>query len=271
MVKLSLPPGVPIANISLEVFLDFSSSEQKLYEATMELSRVKLDLILKEDRVAGRNYVHVLQSILRLRLICAHGSELVSDSDSDAAGITSTYAINVDEIEDDASEPSWSTKDGYQIFQLMCDANEDVCALCEAKVGTNSAAGSASDGDSPSNKKGVVIGHLTACAHLLCKGCGPKFAEEFGGASASVGNGKPLRGNCPLCGEYVKPALLDIKSGYSDDSAQDLPRKKKLKGRYSGPSTKVKALISSLLENKKASTAGNLIKRFVYTLPSFSI
>jgi len=40
----------------------------------MEVSRLKLDLILKEDRVAGRNYAHVLQSILLLRFICSHGS-----------------------------------------------------------------------------------------------------------------------------------------------------------------------------------------------------
>ena len=95
--------------------------------------------------------------------------------------------------------------------------NEDVCSLCEAKVCTNGAAGSTGDGSSPSNKKAAVIGHHTACAYLLRKACGPKFAE-FGCASASVGHGKPLRENCPLCGDYVKPSLLDIKSGYSDDS-----------------------------------------------------
>jgi len=233
----------------------------------MLVSRRKLDLVLKQGSVAGQNYVHVLQSILRLRLICAHGSELVSDNDT--AGITSSYAINVDEIEDNASEPSWSVKDPYQIFQLMCDTNEDICALCEAKVGTNGPAGSAGDEDSPLNKKAAVIGYLTPCAHLLCKACGPRFVEEFGGGSMNVGGGGPLRGNCPLCGEYVKPALLDIKSDGGDDPVQHLPRKKKLKGRYGGPSTKVKALISSLLANKKASTAGNPIKRFVYTLPTF--
>ena len=116
-------------------------------------------------------------------------------------------------------------------------------ALCEAKAGTNSASGSTGDRDSPSNKKAVFIGDLTTFSHLLCKACGPKLVEEFGGTSASVGHGKPLHGNCPLCGECIKPTLLDIKSAYSDDSAQDLPRRKKLKRRPSRPSTKVKALI----------------------------
>ncbi|PUU82639.1 hypothetical protein B9Z19DRAFT_1120399 [Tuber borchii] len=158
------------------------------------------------------NYVHVLQSILRLREISAHGSEL-----------------------DNASELSWSGKDRYQIFQLMCDANDDYCALCEAKVGTKSAAGSASDGNSPSNKK----------------------------AAAEIWNRILWRFSC---GEYVKPALLDIKSRCGDGSARDLPGKEKRNGRYSGPSTKDPTRISSLLENKKASTAGNPIKRFVYTV-----
>ena len=152
----------------------------------------------------------------------------------------------------------------------MDDANDDVCALCEAKAGTNSAAGSAGDGDSLS-KKAVVIGYFNARTHLLYKTCRPKFAAEFGGASARVRHVKPLRGACALCAEYVKPALLDIKSGYSDDSAQDLPRRKKLKGRYRGPTPKVKVFISSLFENRKASAAGNLIKRFVYTPPSVHI
>ncbi|PWW73120.1 P-loop containing nucleoside triphosphate hydrolase protein [Tuber magnatum] len=245
------------------IFLDFSSSEQQLYEATMRMSRLKLDLVLKEGRIAGQNYVHVLQSILRLRLICAHGSELVGDNDT--AGITSSHAINIDDIKDNTSEPSWSVKDGYQIFRLMCDANEDICALCEAKVGTNGTAGSAGDEDSPSNKKIVVIGHLTACPHLLCKTCGPRFAEEFDNAPTSAGGNEPLRGNCPLCGAYVNAALVDIKSDYNEDSLQDVPRRRKLKGRYSGPSTKVKALISSLLENKKASTASNPIKSVVFS------
>ena len=146
----------------------------------------------------------------------------------------------------------------------MFDGNDDVCSLCEARVCTNSVAGSAGDGGSPSNLKAAVIGYLTACAHLLSK------SAEFGAASASVGHLKPLRENCPLFGEYVKPALLDIKSGYND-STQDLPRRNKLNGRYSGLSTKVKSLISSLLENMKASTAGNPIKRFVYTTPSVPI
>lgn len=86
----------------------------------------------------------------------------------------------------------------------------------------------------------------------------------------SVEHRKPLHRNCSLCGEYLKPALLDIKNGYSDDLAQDLPRRK-LKVRYDEPSTKVKALISSLSENKKTSTAGYPIKRLVYTPPSVHI
>ena len=144
-------------------------------------------------------------------------------------------------------------------------------ALCEANAGTNSASGSAGDWDSPSNGNAAVIGYLTASAHLLCKACRPTFVEEFGGASASVGHGKPLRGNCPLYGEFIKPALLEIRSGYSYDSAQDLTKRKKLKRRSSRLSTKVKALILSPLENDKASTASNPISRFVYTLPSVHI
>ena len=73
----------------------------------------------------------MLQSILRLRLICAYGSELVSDSDT--AGITSTHAISVDLSEDNASEPSWYAKDGYQIFQPMLDANDDVLHSLRSK------------------------------------------------------------------------------------------------------------------------------------------
>ena len=88
----------------------------------------------------------------------------------------------------------------------MDDANDDVCALCEAKAGTNSAAGSAGDGDSLS-KKAVVIGNFSARTHLLYKTCRPKFAAEFGGASAHVRHVKPLRGACALCAEYVKPIV----------------------------------------------------------------
>jgi len=90
----------------------------------VEVPRLRLDLILKDDRVARRNYVPVLKNRLCLRLICAHGSVLVSDNDT--VGITSHYAIGLDEIEDNASAPSLSAKDSYQIFQLKCDTNSIV-------------------------------------------------------------------------------------------------------------------------------------------------
>ena len=91
MVKLSPPTGVPIANVSLEIFPDFSSSEQKLYEATMEVSRLSRWVELRSSVVEYLTFTLDLRS-----------REFVSDSDT--TGITSTHAINVDEIEDNARE-----------------------------------------------------------------------------------------------------------------------------------------------------------------------
>ncbi|PUU82647.1 hypothetical protein B9Z19DRAFT_1061671 [Tuber borchii] len=59
-------------------------------------------------------------------------------NDSDTTGITPKHAIKGDEIEDNDPELSWSAKDRYQIFQLICDANDDFCSLSEAKAGANS-------------------------------------------------------------------------------------------------------------------------------------
>lgn len=219
-----------------------------------------MDLVVKTGHVGGRAYVHVLQSILRLRLICAHGRELLGSDDT--AGLTSSDAIDVDELEEKIGS-SWSVKQAYEIFKLMREANEDVCSICRKKVNTpiNNEAETKAEGKTSGSSK-QLIGHLTPCAHLICVGC---VGTYKGAISENFREGQ--QASCPVCGIFARMHLFDLLQedlAAEEDIVESVkPLKKKVP--YRGPSTKVKALTKMLLENKKESTLENPIKSVVFS------
>lgn len=76
--KLDLPP-----RNDLIVKLKFNEEEALLYDWFVKDSKQKAKAIAGDHRqtLGGRTYVHILRAILRLRLICAHGRELLSEED----------------------------------------------------------------------------------------------------------------------------------------------------------------------------------------------
>ncbi|KAH8155345.1 uncharacterized protein LAJ45_00355 [Morchella importuna] len=253
--KLNLPPR----NDQI-VYLEFSPEEREIYDATARQSTARMDLVVKTGHVGGRAYVHVLQSILRLRLICAHGRELLGSDDT--AGLTSSDAIDVDELEEKTGS-SWSVKQAYEIFKLMKEANEDVCSICRKKVNTpiNNEAETKAEGKTSGSSK-QLIGHLTPCAHLICVGC---VGTYKGAISENFREGQ--QASCPVCGIFSRVHLFDLLQedlAAEEDIVESVkPSKKKVP--YRGPSTKVKALTKMLLENKKESTPENPIKSVVFS------
>jgi len=271
--KIDLPPRK-----DQMVYLQFSPAEQEIYDATAKQSLKRVDMVAKQGHIGGKNYVHILQMILRLRLICAHGRELLGDEDvADLAGLTSSDAINVDELDDEGST-NISAKQAYQIFSLMKETNEDNCSVCEKKAlykepvlaadeGINVKAedkGKDKESDEKERPKGsTTIGFLTACTHMLCETCIPSYTARISN------NFLPgMRAVCPICTLYGRVSFFELKSEELNEyltGANATKVTKKNDFKYRGPSTKVKALIQALLENREAGTPEDPIKSVVFS------
>ncbi|XXG99171.1 hypothetical protein Hte_005506 [Hypoxylon texense] len=244
--KINLPPRTDEI-----IRLDFSPSERKLYEIFEKNAQDKVRVLSagREKMIGGRTYIHILQSILRLRLISAHGRDLLSDEDLEVVqGMTQESAIDLDSDEDD-EKPAMAESRVYEAFELMQETNGDVCISCQRKIGSNDGA------DIASEREEDVLGYMTACFHLLCTSCITNWQEEVGNHGS---------GTCPVCETHVRFAYNEIRKSKAEveHEGHNQSRKPESKVRtkesysgYMGPHTKTRALVEDLLKSKADSEA----------------
>jgi len=222
-----------------------------------------MDLVAKSGHVGGKNYVHVLQMILRLRLICS-GRELLGE-DNSLAGLTSVDAIDVDSLDDKV--PSITAKQAYGLLGLMKETNEDLCSFCRKKATYKDLVAVIDEKEKEKEKekedsKGGTIGHLTSCYHLLCSGCVSRYT-----ASISADFQPGCRAPCPICGIFSPIHIFELKcdemAAFENGELEKGKQKKEI--HYRGQSTKVMALLQSLMENREQSTDDDPIKSVVFS------
>lgn len=240
--KIDLPPRTEEL-----VKLEFSPAERKLYSIFEQNANDKVKVLAqgREKMLGGKVYIHILQSILRLRLISAHGRELLSDEDLRLVqGMSQDSAIDVDSDEDDERPPLEESK-AYEIFELMLETNNDLCYSCGRKV-------SASEGaDIESERDEDVLGYVTSCFHLFCPSCIGVWEEEVGNHGS---------GDCPICQQHVRFGHVELRKSKADrehdarNQGNPRARTKTAEG-YSGPHTKTRALIDDLLKSEAESEA----------------
>ncbi|KAI0840823.1 SNF2 family N-terminal domain-containing protein [Hypoxylon sp. FL0890] len=244
--KIDLPPRKDEI-----VRLDFSPSERKLYELFEKNAQDKVQVLAagREKMIGGRSYIHILQSILRLRLISAHGRDLLSDEDLEVVqGMTQESAIDLDSDDDD-DKPALTEVRAYEAFELMQETNSDLCISCQRKIGSNDGADIASEGEED------VLGYMTACFHLLCTTCIKTWQEEIGNHGS---------GTCPVCQTHVRFAYNEIRKSKAEVEHEGHNHSHKPEGKvrtkdgyagYQGPHTKTRALVDDLLKAKADSEA----------------
>ncbi|KAI6715693.1 hypothetical protein JHW43_001754 [Diplocarpon mali] len=232
------------------VKLEFNPEERQIYEifAKNASDRVKVIVGSREKSLSGKSYVHILQSILRLRLICAHGRDLLNEEDLKVmSGLSKDSAIDLDSDDDD-DRPALSSREAYEMYNLMSETNADICLTCHRKIGPN-------DVESDESKD-EVIGHMTPCYHIICNGCIANYKADL----ESVAQGQS-QVHCPICQQYIKLFYFPLRQGGLDD--QEACQQKTNEARngskdissYSGPHTKTKALIHDLLLSQQESQA----------------
>ncbi|KAI0815779.1 SNF2 family N-terminal domain-containing protein [Xylaria sp. FL0064] len=243
--KIDLPPRTDHL-----IKLDFSPNERKLYQLFEQNAQDKVQVLAggRERMVGGKVYIHILQSILRLRLICAHGRDLLNNSDLQTVqGMTADSAIDLDSDDED-NKPAIAESRSYEAFALMEETNNDNCISCKRRIGSNDGA------DIASEREEDIIGHMTACFHLLCPNCIKAWKREV--------DGKEL-GNCPFCGSYIRLQCNELRKskleieheGHHPDKRDNKDRTKEGYPGYSGPHTKTNALVEDLLKSEAESKA----------------
>lgn len=261
--KIDLPPREDVIE-----FVKFDPIEQKLHDVTMEQSAKKLEIVISTRKFGGQSYISVLQMIMRLRLICAHGRELLGDEDfTELEGTSTADAIDIDA--DPVPKPAMTMKRAFQMYRLMQETGEDICFTCEKKCATNVAVAaaatagfdassdededvkpSASKSKAKGKSKGKKVkkevkkeaksengleaaddtfgGYLTSCAHLFCKECFQLYT-----ATASRPLGRPIqpmeRYTCHCCHHYQSYDIKEI--NLREIAEADAEEQKNKKGR----------------------------------------
>jgi SNF2 family DNA or RNA helicase len=233
------------------VTLDFSSEERALYDAFAKDANKKVRAMTRgSDRLRGRSYAHVLVNITRLRLLCAHGRELLSEDDMKVLqGTSYETAIDLGE-ESDAESPPMTKEQIYDTFHLLRESTMDVCSCCSTGIGQlEPPAGNDSDSSDSEDETEDIIGYLTPCLHLVCPGCADKYWNELRNTQT-----QDNYATCPQCEQYVKAVMHPISQKDVEEDAEARQKKKgQVKSKkgveYGGPHTKVKALMVDLKQH----------------------
>lgn len=243
--KIKLPPRKDEV-----IKLHFSTEERRVYDwfakSAQERVRVLTGQNMGQDRImGGRTMIHILRSILQLRLLCAHGKDLLNDEDlAELQGMTAETPIDLSSDEED-ERPVLQEKKAYEILYLMQEGNNDNCFRCNSKLG-------AIEVDDPeSDRQDDILGYMVQCFHTYCPSCIKLLRSE-----QRTGD----QNDCNACARIDRSSCVELRRKRAESEHES--RIAKNKGgtgkltpddRYTGPHTKTRALLEELLENKEKS------------------
>ena len=268
---LSLPPRRDVLR-----YLKFEPQEQSIYDQFFQESKAQFKELSNKNEVM-KNYVGILQQILRLRQICDH-FELVANKRLGLIGDAQSPELpNYEELAALITNQGIDVCRASSLFGLLREAGTAQCVECGFELGTVDTAqadtGCMPDGD-PSQKRGRkpkatgppasrnstrqnsptgVTCVLTRCQHLFCAGC---FRNTCSSTGANPNAPADCRATCAVCQTYLPPAdFVEIvpECHLAAEQRKKVATKKEKRQRgvmsledYH-PSTKVKYLINDLL------------------------
>lgn len=222
------------------VRLPFSEEEGELYEFFAKDSDNRMKIITSERRkgLGGKTYVHILQAIMRLRLICAHGRELLRDEDLKLLeGHSWNSAID---LEDESEKPVLSSRQAYEMLMLLKETDGDRCVQCARNI-------EAAELENGPNGKDI-IGYLLPCYQIVCRDCMKDLKSTIAEEQEHF--------ICPFCEQRFRTSFFELTQGGIEAAeeariqARENPKHAKIMGRYGGPHTKTKALLEALQQSK---------------------
>ncbi|KAL8765228.1 MAG: hypothetical protein Q9209_007621 [Squamulea sp. 1 TL-2023] len=225
------------------VRLRFTPDEEKLYEWFAKDSDRRMRIIASEQKksLGGRSYVHILRAIMRLRLICAHGRELLSEDDLKLTeGFSANNAIDLDLDETEDNKLFTNARQAYEMLMLFRETDTDTCCQCAKKIEP--------DLEIVGPDQDQIIGRMLPCYQVVCEECFPGFQKTLDVENAYF--------TCPYCEQSMRKSFFELtKYGIeaaevAREQAREDPKHAKIMGRYGGPHTKTKALLAALEQSK---------------------
>jgi hypothetical protein len=238
------------AKLDYVVKLQFSKEERQLHDWFEKDTQRKVLAVTQGDKMGGRSYASILTAILNLRLICAHGRDLLSEEALKTTdGMTYDQPMEIDE--GDQASPQLTRQQAYEMLSLFETTDAADCIYCPGKKSIIDVDSDDSDDD----EEGTVdqtMGYMTTCYHLVCPKHFKKLKDDWR---------KNLQGDgmvrCHVCDDVNRPSALELKrndfNAYLDERErmkQD-PKLAKKVNSYTGPSTKAKTLLNDLHEFKQ--------------------
>jgi hypothetical protein len=229
--------------------LEFSKEERQLHDWFEADTQRKVTAVTSGDKIGGNTYARILTAILNMRLICAHGRDLLSD---DALKTTDgmTYDNPMEIGEEDNEPPVLTRQQAYEMLDLLGQTDNDECVFCNGgSRKKRSVLDMDSDDEDDDEDVAEVFGYMTPCYHIICPKHVAKLRQQWKDTLMADGNVQ-----CMICEDRGRPAAFEMKrSDYREyQNEQERMRKdpklsKKINS-YNGPHTKTKALLYDLDE-----------------------
>jgi len=272
---LSLPPRRDELR-----YLKFDQQEQEIYDQYFNESKAEFNELSTNEVM--KNYVGILQKILRLRQICDH-FELVEGKGLHADGQAQESGESYDDIVSAIAKDGINASRACAVFSLLRESATTQCVECGAELcavsdaanidnnGTDldgtltpkrgrKAKHSASRGSTRANSPFMPHPVLTRCQHLFCIEC---YRNCIFPGWPSVP--PDTKRSCSACQTCLSPFdAVEVKpESHVDPTTKRKPvkREKRQKGMSLNsfhPSTKVKALLGDLVQFSRANpSSGN--------------
>jgi SNF2 family DNA or RNA helicase len=246
---------VPKRN-DLIVRLNFSKHEQQLHDWFEKDTQRKVNIATSGDKMGGNTYARILTAITNMRLICAHGRDLLSDN-----ALKTTDGMTYDnpmEIGEDEAEVSVLTRSqAYDMLDLLNQTDNDECVFCGQSSSTKrSILAVDSDDEDDDGDVADTFGFMTSCYHIVCPKHMKKLKQQWSESMLPDG-----RTQCQICEDRNKPGVYELKHSDFRDYQEERerirkdPKLAKKVGSYNGPSTKTQALLNDLEEHRRWSDA----------------
>jgi hypothetical protein len=252
-------------------YLKFDAQEQELYDRFFNESKAEFHELSHKNEVM-KNYVGILQKILRLRQICddlelVKGKGLLADAQHGASYEETVAAVTAEGI---------TAARAAIIFTLLREAATTQCSecgveLCPAEVSPSYGSGvdneinlpakrsrkskasrASTRANSPATPQ-ALRPTMTRCQHLFCTCC---FKRKMNWPDCEPDVTRP----CPVCQNNLRPTDAvefdtDVMATEAIGKKKSGKREKKSRGALTGTlrqSTKVKTLLADLNQFSKA-------------------
>ncbi|KAF1912881.1 SNF2 family N-terminal domain-containing protein [Ampelomyces quisqualis] len=241
---------VPKRN-DLIVKLEFSRAERQLHDWFEKDTQRKVNIATSGEKMGGNTYARILTAILNMRLICAHGRDLLSD---DALRTTDgmTYENPMEIGEEETEVTALTRSQAYDMLELLNQTDNDECVFCQSPGSKRSILAIDSDDEDEDGEVSEIFGYMTPCYHLVCPKHIKKLKQQWKESLLPDG-----RQQCQICEDRNMPGAFElIRHDFREyqnerERIRNDPKLAKKIGSYNGPHTKTQALLNDLHEHRQ--------------------